>query len=59
MNNSQQPQQPPQKSVTPQDRERDAPNTAPNEQKKRDGGGLSTGVDTGAMQPGKTGDARP
>lgn len=25
---------------------------------KKDRGGLSTGVDTGAIQPGKTGDAR-
>ena len=30
----------------------------PVDPKKDDRGGLSTGVDTGAIQPGKTGDAR-
>ncbi|WP_156378493.1 MULTISPECIES: hypothetical protein [unclassified Phenylobacterium] len=31
---------------------------APVDRAKDDGGGLSTGVDTGAIQPGNTGDAR-
>lgn len=48
----------PQDPNNPQVRDDDQLKPTPVDPKKDDRGGLSTGVDTGALQPGKTGDAR-
>lgn len=48
----------PQDTPAPQLRDEEQLKPTPVDPKKDDRGGLSTGVDTGAIQPGKTGNAR-
>ena len=48
----------PQDAPAPPLRDDEQLKPTPVDPKKDDRGGLSTGVDTGAIQPGKTGDAR-
>lgn len=55
---SDQNQQPQPQNDASKVRESDQPKPTPVDPKKDDRGGLSTGVDTGAIQPGKTGDAK-
>lgn len=47
-----------QDTPAPQSRDDEPLKPTPVDPKKDDRGGLSTGVDTGAIQPGKIGDAR-
>ena len=48
----------PQDTSIPKLRDDEQLKPTPVDPKRDDRGGLSTGVDTGAIQPGKTGDAR-
>ncbi|CAN7616760.1 hypothetical protein LJR164_004625 [Phenylobacterium sp. LjRoot164] len=45
-------------AAAPQPKGDDQLKPTPVDPKKDDRGGLATGVDTGAIQPGKTGDAK-